>query len=237
MKFTINDFEGPLDLLLHLIKTNKMDIYNINLEIITKEYLNFINSASDLSIDAYSEYLVMASELIYLKSKMLLKKDEDLEEEYSIFSDEELQRRLLEYQKIKNAAEDFRNLESKRNEIYTKPPSDFSQYRNDKQIINGNVSLQDLLDAFQNHLNQKRLEQPSKITVVNKELNLKERSDTIRNILRKNGKLRFLDLFDDISKPYVIITFLSILNMSNNNEIVIIQENNFSDIYIEVSEK
>ena len=74
--FCINDFEGPLDLLLHLIRSSKMDIYDINIESITKQYLDIINSCVDNSVDANSEYLVMAAELIHLKSRLLIKKDE-----------------------------------------------------------------------------------------------------------------------------------------------------------------
>ena len=75
--FCINDFEGPLDLLLHLIRSSKMDIYDINIESITRQYLEFINNNKDLSMDDSSEYLVMAAELIHLKSKLLLNKDDD----------------------------------------------------------------------------------------------------------------------------------------------------------------
>ena len=79
--FCINDFEGPLDLLLHLIRSSKMDIYDINIESITKQYLDFINNNKDLSMDDSSEYLVMAAELIHLKSKLLLNKNDDEEDD------------------------------------------------------------------------------------------------------------------------------------------------------------
>ena len=90
-KFTVNDFEGPLDLLLHLIRSSKMDIYNINVESITKQYIDFINESKDMSIDLLSEYLVMASELLHLKSKLLLgKTDEEEDSEFEINSTEDL---------------------------------------------------------------------------------------------------------------------------------------------------
>ena len=115
MNIELDNFNGPLDLLLHLVKVNKLDIYNINIELITKEYIDYINN-TDLSINTYSEYLVMASELIHLKSKLLLNNsldDNEDDEEYEINNEEELQRRLLEYQKIKDLTEDFRSLEEK----------------------------------------------------------------------------------------------------------------------------
>ena len=89
----INDFEGPLDLLLHLVKTSKMDIYEVNMSYIIEEYLKYINAMQDLNIDVASEYLVMAAELIHLKSKMLINLEDDdssLDDEYSISSEEEL---------------------------------------------------------------------------------------------------------------------------------------------------
>ena len=82
LTFNINDFEGPLDLLLHLIKSKRMDIYNIDISLITKEYIDFINNNDGLSIDAYSEYLVMASELIHLKSKLLLNQKDEEDDAY-----------------------------------------------------------------------------------------------------------------------------------------------------------
>ena len=91
--FCINDFEGPLDLLLHLIRSSQMDIYEINVESITSQYLDFINSSKELSVDIASEYLVMAAELVHLKSKLLLNKKDDKEEveesEFDINSEED----------------------------------------------------------------------------------------------------------------------------------------------------
>ena len=115
--FVINDFEGPLDLLLHLIKTSKMSIYDIKIEEITRQYVDFINKMKEMNLDIASEYLVMASELIELKSKMLLPKTEEDEEEED--PREELVNRLLEYQKYKDMVETFRNLETERKEVYT----------------------------------------------------------------------------------------------------------------------
>lgn len=236
MTFTINDFEGPLDLLLHLIKANKMDIYNIDISIITKEYLNFIDN-NDLSIDAYSEYLVMASELIHLKSKSLLNKTEEEEEEYEFNNPEDLANRLIEYEKIKKIANNFKELEEKRSQVYTKIPSKLDEYRENPSIFNSDVSLDDLLSAFELFLKRQKLNEPVNTKITKKEISVEERCNSIRTKLKiKKGKIKFLELFDDISKPYVVVTFLSILDMAKNGEIKIIQENNFNDIFIESSE-
>lgn len=237
MTFTINEFEGPIDLLLHLIKANKMDIYNIDISRIIKEYLDFIQN-NELSIDVNSEYLVMASELIHLKSKLLLNKNEEDEEEYEFNNPDDLANRLLEYEKIKKVAEDFKKLEEKRSEIYTKIPSSLDEYRDNPGIYNSEVSLNDLLNAFELFLKRQKLTQPINTKITKKELNVEERCIDIRNKLKnKNGKIKFLELFDNVSKSYVVVTFLSILNMAKNGEIKIIQKNNFNDIFIEGSDQ
>ena len=233
MNVEVNDFNGPLDLLLHLIRSNKMDIYDIDIELITKEYIDYINNNKNLTIDACSEYLVMASELIHLKSKLLLHRDdEDNDDEYEINTEDELRERLLEYQKIKDMAGDFRVLEEKRSYVYTKLPSNLSEFRNETKLST-NITLNDLLNAFEEFLKRQKLQEPKTTTVTKKEISLESRCIMIRSIIKERGKINFLDLFDDISKPYVIVTFLSILDLSKKREIVITQDKNFGDIYLE----
>ena len=234
MNVEINDFSGPLDLLLHLIKSNKMDIYDINIELITREYIDYINNNKDLTIDACSEYLVMASELIHLKSKLLLHHEDEDDEEYEINNEEELRDRLLEYQKIKDMANDFRVLEERRSYVYTKLPSNLNEFREEAKL-NTDISLNDLLNAFEEFLKRQKSKKPSVTTVTKREFSVEERNNSIRKIIKDRGKINFLDLFDDISKPYVIITFLSILDLSKKSEIIITQDKNFGEIYLEGS--
>lgn len=234
MNVEINDFSGPLDLLLHLIKSNKMDIYDINIELITREYIDYINNNKDLTIDACSEYLVMASELIHLKSKLLLHHEDEDDEEYEINNEEELRDRLLEYQKIKDMANDFRVLEERRSYVYTKLPSNLNEFREEAKL-NTDITLNDLLNAFEEFLKRQKSKKPSVTTVTKKEFSVEERNNSIRKIIKDRGKINFLDLFDEISKPYVIITFLSILDLSKKSEIIITQDKNFGEIYLEGS--
>ncbi len=236
MNIEINNFNGPLDLLLHLVKVNKMDIYDINIEIITKEYIDYINNNKELTIDACSEYLVMASELIHLKSKLLLNSNKDNEEEedlYEINNEEELQRRLLEYQKIKEMTLDFRELEEKRSTVYTKLQSNLKEFQDDNVKLSDDVTLNDLLDAFASFLKRQKMKEPVNTTVTKRELSVEDRVKSIRSILKIKGKINFLDLFEEVSKPYVIVTFLSILDMTKNKEVKITQNNNFGEIMIE----
>ena len=230
----IGDFEGPLDLLLHLIKKSKMEIFDIEISEITKEYLNYIKEMTDMNLDIASEYLVMAAELIEMKSRKLLpnKKDEE-EKEEDENPEEELKRRLIEYKKYKESTEVFRNLEENRANYYTKAPESLKQYSSEKLENDGSVGIFDLLDAFQKLLERQEYNKPKNTKITRKELSVKERVAKIRDILKVHKKINFIELFDNLSKPYVVVTFLSVLEMAKNREINIKQDNNFSDIYLE----
>lgn len=230
----IGDFEGPLDLLLHLIKKSKMEIFDIEISDITSKYIDYISKMKELNLDIASEYLVMASELIEIKSRKLIpytKDNEDDSEEEDL--EEKLKNRLIEYKKYKDNIEQFRNLEEKRLSYYTKSPSILKNYSEEKIENDGSVGINDLLDAFEKLLERQNYNKPLSTKITKKEMSVKERVSKIRDILKEKKKLNFIELFDDFSKPYVVITFLSILEMTKSGEITIKQENNFSDIYLE----
>lgn len=229
----IGDFEGPLDLLLHLIKKSKMEIFDIEISKITEEYIKYIDSMKELNLDIASEYLVMASELIEIKSKKLLPIKEEKEDEEDINPEEELKRRLIEYKKYKESTEVFRNLEEKRSYYYTKSPENMKKYSLEKLENDGNVSLFDLLDAFQKLLERREASKPRNTKIARKEMSVKERVIKIRDILKTKKKVSFIELFDDFSKPYVVVTFLSVLEMVKGREINIKQDGNFGEIYLE----
>ena len=233
---TINDFEGPLDLLLHLVKTSKMDIYEINTSYIIEEYLKYISEMQDLNIDVASEYLVMAAELIHLKSKMLINLEDEEEQvdddEYSISSEEELKQRLIDYEKYKRSTDSFRELEENRKEYLTRSPENIMEYAKEVKY-NGDLSIEDLLNAFLEYKKRLDKEKPLETKITRKELSVKERIKSIRNILKTKKKIVFTELFESFRKDYVVVTFLSILSMSNNNEVILTQKDNFSPIMIE----
>lgn len=232
-KLLIGDFEGPLDLLLHLIKKNKKEIFDIEISLITKEYIDFIRKMESMNLDIASEYLTTAAELIEIKSKKLLPSIKRDEEEEEIDSEAELRNRLLEYQKYKMSTDTFKKLEEKRNNYYTKAPVSLNDYTNVKLVNDGSVGVFDLLDAFQKLLERQNFNKPVSTKITRKELSVKERIVKIRDMLKEKDKVNFIELFDDFSKPYVVVTFLSVLEMAKNKEISIKQDNNFSDIYLE----
>ena len=232
----LENFEGPLDLLCTLIEKNKMNIYDINLFDLIKEYLDFINKMQDLNIDIASEYLSMASELVHLKSKMLINKKDDEEEaddEFNIKSEEDLRNKLLEYENIKNITGEFKNLELKRNEIYTRFPENLKEYYEPSDVPKGLYDADILYKAFLEVEKKLKLLKPLDTTITKKEISVLERTKEIKDILRLRGKVDFYSLFSISTREYIVITFLTILTMSKNKELKIIQEDNFSPIIVE----
>lgn len=229
----IDAFEGPLDLLLHLIKQKNVDIYDISIEEITKSYLDYINKMEELNINVASSYLVMAAELMEIKSKSLLPKvenEEDNEEE--VVSRENLINKLVEYKKYKEMTEVFKELEINRNNIYIKPPENINNYINN-EIYNEEIEIDKLVEAMKNFLNRKKLEKPLKTKITNKEYSVKERKNSIRNIIRNKKRVEFTELFEEYNKSYIAVTFLSVLELAKEHELKISQDKNFDNIFIE----
>lgn len=229
----IDAFEGPLDLLLHLIKEKNVDIYDISIEEITKSYLDYINKMEELNINVASSYLVMAAELMEIKSKSLLPKvesEEDNEEEE--VSRENLINKLVEYKKYKEMTEVFKELEINRNNIYIKPPENINNYINN-EIYNEEIEIDKLVEAMKNFLNRKKLEKPLKTKITNKEYSVKERKNSIRNIIRNKKRVEFTELFEEYNKSYIAVTFLSVLELAKEHELKISQDKNFDNIFIE----
>ena len=230
----IDAFEGPLDLLLHLVKESKVDIWDIKIVDITEQYLNYIQAMEKLNLNIASEYLVMASELIEMKSKMLLPRVKDEEEMEEEDPREVLIRRLVEYQKYKDMTKNFKELESLRHEFYTNAPENLKESAEEGTVVSGEVTLDDLMLAFQKFLERKKASQPLSTTVTKKEITVEERRKSIRSILKKKGKVDFFELFEVVTKEYIVVTFLAILEMAIKSEVMIYQENDFEQIIVEV---
>lgn len=229
---TINDFEGPLDLLLHLIKKQDMDIMEISIEEITKQYLEFINKMEEMNLNVASEYLIMAAELIEIKSSILLPKKE-VEDEEEEDPRENLINRLIEYKKYKEITGEFEKLEQDRKKYFTKEMEDLSVYRDEGSEINlGDIDLNTLMDAFSKFLMRKEEEKPLNTKISKKEYSVKQRSTEIIGVLKKKKKMNFEELFEIRRKDYIIVTFLSILSLARNGQISIKQDDNFDNIYL-----
>lgn len=236
MDFIINDFEGPLDLLLHLIKESKMDIMNIEIEEITRQYMSFLDKQEKMNLEISSEYLVMASELLEIKSRLLLPNNKEELQDEEDDPREELINRLLEYQAYKDITKILSDKELMRKDIYTKTPENINNYIDENNEINIDVSLDDLVNALQKYYQRKALKKPLSTKVTVNEISVSSRRHDIKRILRDKKKVSFFELFTVASKEYIVATFLAILEMAKSKELVIKQDGNFGDIVCEVRE-
>lgn len=233
---TINNFDGPLDLLLHLIKEQDIDIYDIKIEDITKQYLDYIKKMKELNLEVASEYLVMASELIEIKSKLLLPKKKEMDEDnYEEDPREILIERLLAYKKYKNVTKEFKDLELTRKMVFTKEPDNLNRYIRE-EVKDEELGVSDLIDAFNNLMKRKELDRPLATKITKKELSVSEKVNKIKDILKNKKKINFEEIFEVPTKEEVIISFLSVLEMVKKDEILLTQEGNFKNIVISLKE-
>lgn len=236
IEFKINEFEGPLDLLLHLIKESKMDIMNIEIEKISEQYMAYLDSQEKMNLEVASEYLILASELLEIKSKLLLPNVKIDEEGEKIEEDprDELVKRLLEYQAYKEITKELQKREEIRSQIYTKIPENYANYCDGKVEVKVEYEIDDLVNALKNYLLRKRESRPLNTKVTVNEISVSSRRHDIRNILKKKGRISFFELFPIVSKDYIVATFLAVLEMAKAQELVIKQEENFGEIICEV---
>ena len=233
---TIDNFDGPLDLLLHLIKEQDIDIYDIKIEDITKQYLDYIRHMKELNLEIASEYLVMASELIEMKSKMLLpKKKEKEDDDYEEDPRELLIERLLAYKRYKEVTSEFKDLELTRKMVFTREPDNLNRYVKEDENSE-DLGVADLIDAFNNLLKRKELDRPIATKITKKELSVADKVNKIKNILRNKKRINFEEIFEVSTKEEVIISFLSVLEMVKKDEILLTQDGNFKNIVISLKE-
>ncbi|WP_310649063.1 segregation/condensation protein A [Niallia taxi] len=238
----IDSFEGPLDLLLHLINKLEIDIYDINVAEITEQYLEYIHAMSVLQLDIASEFLVMAATLLAIKSKMLLPKydeellDNDLVYEHEEDTREDLIERLVEYRKYKEAAGDLKEMELERGLIFTKPPSDLSDYAQaaeESAKSELDVSLYDMLAAFQKLMRRKKLQAPLATKITRQEIPIESRMEEILHFIKsKRGRIHFEELFPVHDKTHIVVTFLAVLELMKRQTLFVEQEHNFADIFV-----
>lgn len=224
----LDDFQGPLDLLLHLIKEKEMDLETLEVSVITDQYLAYINAMDSQQLEVMSEYLVMAAQLIEMKSKLLLPNEKlELDDEYQEDPRAQLIRRLIEYKRYKDVLEDIREHYDYRQTLHTKPPAIMDEYVMDTtEMIPDHLEVYDLIRAMQKMFQRKVLTMPLESKIARVEISIEERSDQIKRYFQhhKNQRIDFEDLFDHPTKSYFVITFLSVLVLVNTDELIIEQE-------------
>ena len=242
LEVKLEAFEGPLDLLLHLIEKNKVDIYDIPIVTITEQYLEYVSKMPKDDLDLASEFLVMAATLIDIKSKMLLPKEVD-ENGEEIDPRAELVEKLIEYKMYKYAATELRDMQLYAGKsLYKEPtiPDDVSKYQQpvDLDDLLKDVDLSKLNDIFQMVLKR----QVDKIDPVRskfgkiemEEVSLPDKIEYVSTTIKKRKKCSFKQLLEQSkSKVEVIVSFLAILELIKIGEIEVHQDNTFGDIYID----
>lgn len=220
---TIDQFEGPLDLMLHLIKDNKLDLFDLNMDVLTEQYLHYLNAMESMHLEIASEYLSELSGLIEYKSKKLLPREKVvIEEEYEEDQRERLVKRLLEYQRFKEVSSTFEKKYEERQLLMSKPMSEETQKWLNTTIegeFKGNPY--DLIKAMQKVLRRAALQHPYETKMTVKELSLDERVVQIKKRLRDwVGKMSFEELCSDCTNLHmIIVTFLSVLDLIKHKEI------------------
>lgn len=238
----VEAFEGPLDLLLHLIHRLEIDIYDIPVSQITSQYMEHIRAMQVLELNEASEYLVMAATLIAIKSKTLLPVHQgDLDDPEYEFEEQdprdELVSRLVEYRKFKEASMQLKELETNRSFIYTKPPMDLSEYQTlaPFENIDLEINAYDMLGAFQKMMRRKKLKAPLSARIARQEVSIKDQMNSMVSTLKAaKGRTSFTNLFPSDDKTVLVVSFLSLLELMKRQVIGVEQEKNFTDLMVEL---
>lgn len=242
LEFKINEFEGPLDLLLHLIDKNKFNIFDIPIVEITEQYLDYLNRMQEENLDVMSEFLVMAGTLIAIKAKMLLPKEEEEEEEEED-PRAELVRRLLEYKMYKYASLELKdmNIDAQKN-FYkgSSIPKEVKEYKEeiDPADVIGDVTLAKLNEIF-SQVMKRTVDRVDPVrskfgTIEKDEVRIEDKMEEIRTSIRGLKGINFRTLLEmQASKINIIVTFMAVLELMKVGDITIRQEELFGDIMID----
>jgi len=225
-------FEGPLDLLLHLVKKNEVEISDIPVALVTDQYLAYLDLLQQLDLDVAGEYLVMAATLLHLKSRMLLPGDEAADEEEGEDPRAELARQLLEYQRFKEAADLLNRRDWLAREVFARAPQEDEAESETEPLYD--VSLGDLLDALQDVLKHAAPEVVHQVIL--EQVSLRERLCFVLDVLRERQEIVFTDLFPgDTTRMQMLVTFLAILELVRTRMVHLRQEELFGPIVMNLA--
>lgn len=242
-QISLEVFQGPLDLLLHLIEKDEIDIYNIPIAAITEKYLEYLNTIQLLNLEGVGDFLVMATTLMQIKAKMLLPQSEaDSTDENDLDGEKdprwELVCKLIEYKKIKEASLLLQSIESKQLQVYTRVAGEFpdKQYAIQDDSLK-NLSVWDLMDAFKvilESLEAKIL----KSAIPKPEISIRQRMTEILDMVTREKQVSFRKVFADVSTKIGFITcFLAVLELVRLHKMVAVQAATFGDIILMISKE
>lgn len=238
-RITLETFEGPMDLLLHLIEKAQIDIYDIPINEITEQYLDYLSKMGEVDLEITSEFLVMAATLLEIKSKLLLPKPKIEYEGQQLEMEEldprlELIRSLVEYKKYKYASSKLKDYEEIQSKVYYKPKEDLSDFACEESNL-VEMDLDKLVIVFKNLIRKSKDNgRPFKLNeIVKEEYTLEECTTRIQNKLKRNKKIRFYELFSSkVTRNEIVSIFLSLLELVKSKYLVIYQRKNFDEIFI-----
>lgn len=239
-KIKINDFEGPFDLLLHLIKKNQMSIYNVKIYEITNQYLKYLDSMKEMDLEITSEFIVVAATLIEIKSKYLLPKPKKEDDEDELDEEKNLLEKLIVYKKIKGVSAFFRDKYINSGEVYAKRPEVIEEIKEKttSDDLLRNLNLLDLYNIYNNQLEIYNNKQ-NKANVIQKKIyvdkyKIEDKLEYIKYRLENENINNFSELVENCEcKLECVVTFLALLEMIKQKMVKVYQSENFKDIYIE----
>ncbi|UJF14851.1 segregation/condensation protein A [Jeotgalibaca sp. MA1X17-3] len=238
----LESFEGPLDLLLHLIKDLKVDVFDIPMADLTQQYLNYLHTMKELKLDIAGEYLLMAATLLEIKSRMLLPKKEVEVDDDSFELEEdprdELVHQLLEYKQMQEAAKVLKEMQTERGQFYTKSITNLESHQQSVPLVPGEVSTEDLLHALQKMQQKIQRKQPMSTRVHHEKITIEATMDVILNRLTEQGKpgfrIAFTDFFESTERPQIVNTFLAMLELVRERKIFFTQTELYGEIFLEL---
>lgn len=232
-KLRLDIFEGPLDLLIYLIRKNDLDISKVSIREVTEQYMEFIEMMKMLDLNVVGDFLVMAATLMQIKSRMLLPPDPVEIEQEEESPEDELVRRLNEYQRFKEIAESLKEKEIERQDLFPRIPDEeaIKQIKEESKEYYFEANLFDLINALTDALNKQKPEVTH--NVVREEFTVEKKVHDILHLLIDVDSVMIQNLFSKCrEKTEIIVTFLAVLELIRLKEIKIFQQRNFGDIQI-----
>lgn len=237
----LTNFEGPFDLLLHLIKKNKMDIYDIRIYDITSQYLHYIKTMKEMDLEITSEFILIAANLLEIKSKLLLPKNEEIQKDSEKDPRIDLVSKLVEYKKYKLLANFFKERESNSGIIFTKKP-EIIEEKNKNSIstedLLKNISMLDLFNLYDTLINI-YLNKINTENIISKEIpidkfKIEDKIEELMLNFKDKDRIFFSNIRNRCkSKMEIVVTFLALLELIKLRNVKVVQKNNFNEIYIE----
>jgi segregation and condensation protein A len=235
-KVKLEVFEGPLDLLLYLVKKDEVDIYDISIERITRQYLDYMEAFHVLNIDLAGEFIVMAANLLYIKSRTLLPRDQQMAD---VDADEddprwELIRQLIEYKKFKEAAAQLRTREQMQEKLFPRAPAPAGDFTPGENLLVEEVGIFDLINAFQKVLKRLDAGREDLREIFAENFTVGDKIEFLLKLASSGVSLRFEECFEGAaSRMEIVVTFLAMLELIRLKQLKVRQDNSFGEIWID----